>query len=205
MNTQTLRRSLPAIFGLAGLWLLLIAQRHLEVRDLTALVIAGVLSGWGFWLLAIQKQPPARDALPPLERSSFERPILRYGMMLLAVALAVVSWTSISGNVITAFNAATWLGALAVWMAAWLPWRRERREVDPAERRRHLIAWAIVLAITAFGGWLRFHRLYLTPYDMTQDHSWKLLDVQSVLQGKWPIFLVNNTGREPASSTTSPP
>jgi hypothetical protein len=197
MNTQTLRRSLPAIFGLAGLALLLIAQRHLEVRDLTALVIAAVLSGWGFWLLAIQKQPPVRDALPPLERSSFERPILRYGMMVVAVALAVVSWTSISGNVITAFNAATWLGSLAVWMAAWLPWSRGRREVDPAERRRHLIAWVIVLAITAFGGWLRFHRLYLTPYDMTQDHSWKLLDVQSVLQGKWPIFLINNTGREP--------
>ncbi|HYF62803.1 MAG TPA: glycosyltransferase family 39 protein [Herpetosiphonaceae bacterium] len=184
--------------ALVGLGLLLMVQRHLERQELSATLLIGLFVALGLIGLALDKQPPIADAMGDLQPVPLGYLPLRAGMTLGAAGLAAVSWNSITENAFTLLTVTTWLGALALWLAAWWPWRRpQRAAATPEERRRTLAVLLLLAAITAFGGWLRFHRLYLMPYDMTQDHSWKLLDVQTVLDGKWPIFLPNNTGREP--------
>lgn len=63
-----------------------------------------------------------------------------------------------------------------------------------ALRRPH--AW-LLLAILALAGWLRFHLLAEIPAEMTSDHTEKLKDVLSMIDGGLrPVFLPGNAGRE---------
>ena len=55
------------------------------------------------------------------------------------------------------------------------------------------LSFVIVLLITAF---FRFYLLNKVPGEMFSDHAEKLLDVMDILEGKFPIFFVRNTGRE---------
>ncbi|MBA3470277.1 MAG: glycosyltransferase family 39 protein [Herpetosiphonaceae bacterium] len=198
MNTQTIRRNLPAILGLAGLGMLLLVQRQLELRVFSALILAGLLAGWGIWGWCIERQPPARDRLGLLQPTALPQLMLRAGISLLAFSIAFLTWRSISGNTITGGNVAGWLSAVALWVGAWWSWERPRLpQADLLETRKSRLAALLLLGITIFGGWLLFHRLYNTPNDMTQDHPWKLLDIQQILDGGRPLFFPNNTGREP--------
>ena len=196
MNIIALRRSLPAAVGLVALWLLYQTQQQLELRQFSLTILISLLVGWGITMWCSERQPPFRDQLGALQPNTTTHLPIRIGLSVLAFGLAVVTWRGISGNVLTTSNTVSWLGAVGVWLVAWWPWQRKHRTVGPIERRNHWLALALVLLVTAFGGWLRFHRLYFTPGDMTQDHSWKLLDVQTVLDGGRPIFFPNNTGRE---------
>ena len=55
------------------------------------------------------------------------------------------------------------------------------------------LTFAFVLLLTAF---FRFYLLKNVPGEMFSDHAEKLLDVMDILEGKYPIFFVRNTGRE---------
>ncbi len=55
------------------------------------------------------------------------------------------------------------------------------------------LLWAGFFFITIY---FRFHWLGTVPADMFSDHAEKLLDVKDVLDGKYPIFFLRNTGRE---------
>ena len=198
IHTTPLLRS--ATFALLGLMVLLVVQRHFEQRELSMLILIGLLVAIGLWALALDKSPPVADNLGVLQPSALGYVGLRVGMSAFAAVLAVLAWRGITGNEFTQPVVILWLGAVLLWLAAWSPWGRPlgwQRSSDPAEQRKRWIVAAILLGITAFGAWLRFHRLYFTPYDMTQDHSWKLLDVKTILDGGRPIFFPNNTGREP--------
>lgn len=63
-----------------------------------------------------------------------------------------------------------------------------------ALRRPH--AWLLLL-ILALGAWLRFRLLADVPAEMTSDHTEKLKDVLTMLDGGLrPVFLPGNAGRE---------
>ena len=55
------------------------------------------------------------------------------------------------------------------------------------------LSFVIVLLLTVF---FRFYLLNKVPGEMFSDHAEKLLDVMDILEGKFPIFFVRNTGRE---------
>lgn len=198
MKAQVMRRNLPAVLGIVGFGMLLLAQRQLEIRNFSALVLVGLLAGWGIWGWCVEQQPPARDQLGLLQSTPLGQPLIRVGLSIMALLVAGLTWRSISGNNITASNVIGWLSALALWLAAWWSWERPSLPTaSPLETRKSRITAVLLLGITVFGGWLLFHRLYNTPNDMTQDHPWKLLDIQTILDGGRPLFFPNNTGREP--------
>lgn len=105
-------------------------------------------------------------------------------------------------NTFTRLGAFLWLAGtlLCLWSLAqpfslrrqWLQW------VSPAGLRLH-VSWpaVAVIAITLLGVWFRFHDLAGVPLEMTSDHTEKVLDVASVVEGLRPVYLPNNAGREP--------
>ncbi|MFN2251686.1 MAG: glycosyltransferase family 39 protein, partial [Anaerolineae bacterium] len=54
-----------------------------------------------------------------------------------------------------------------------------------------------VLLITAVAAYFRFFDIDGLPYQMTSDHTEKLLDIAAILAGQRPVFLPLNAGREP--------
>ncbi|MBI5030183.1 MAG: glycosyltransferase family 39 protein [Chloroflexi bacterium] len=54
-----------------------------------------------------------------------------------------------------------------------------------------------LLAVLALGTFFYFYNLDGVPAEMTSDHAEKLLDVNDLLTGHYPVFFVRNTGREP--------
>lgn len=57
--------------------------------------------------------------------------------------------------------------------------------------------WIIVIIIsTIIVIFFRFYRLNEVLGEMFSDHAEKLLDVNDVLNGKFPVFFIRNTGRE---------
>ncbi|MGH2542689.1 MAG: ArnT family glycosyltransferase, partial [Ardenticatenaceae bacterium] len=56
------------------------------------------------------------------------------------------------------------------------------------------VSLLLLLALAIFG---RFYRLPTVPPEMSSDHVEKLLDVNTILSGEYPIFFERNTGREP--------
>ena len=89
------------------------------------------------------------------------------------------------------------LGLGVVLMALAMPGRPLAERLGgwlSALRRPH--AW-LLLAILALAGWLRFHLLAEIPAEMTSDHTEKLKDVLTMLEGGLrPVFLPGNAGRE---------
>ena len=68
-----------------------------------------------------------------------------------------------------------------------------------ARLRRALSAptWAILLAIVALGGVLRFYQLGAVPTGLYQDEAYNGLDALDVLAGSHPLYFPANNGREP--------
>lgn len=119
--------------------------------------------------------------------------------------LSVITFLTSGGNQFTWLNTSTWVGSVALGLAAcWQPpvvlsrWRatvrrlRVPRETTIRLRRTHLA----LLAIVAFGSFLLFYRIGEISPEMQSDHAEKLLDVQDVLNGQHRIFFPRNTGRE---------
>jgi hypothetical protein len=96
-----------------------------------------------------------------------------------------------------------WLAGTALYVLA-LAERRSRSSTAASLvslRGLNLrLTWTAVavLAITLFGAWFRFHDLANVPFEMTSDHTEKVLDVASIQEGLRPVYLPNNAGREPA-------
>ncbi len=193
-----LRRHSPIWAALAALLLLLVVQHQFEQHHFSLLIASAAVVGLAVWGWLVWRNPPHRDVLGALQPTPLDYVPARVGLAGLALVLASISWVNLHGNHFNSLSLWTWLAAIAVWMGAWLPWRRpQRTPITPAERRRRWLAALLVLAITAVGAWLRFYRLETMPNDMTQDHGWKLLDISNILAGNRPLFLPNNTGREP--------
>jgi hypothetical protein len=61
-----------------------------------------------------------------------------------------------------------------------------------------LDGWALALWLAlGVAAFFRFHLLDQIPLDMWSDHAEKLLDIMDVLGGRYSIFFLRNTGREP--------
>jgi 4-amino-4-deoxy-L-arabinose transferase-like glycosyltransferase len=103
---------------------------------------------------------------------------------------------------------AAWFASIACFLAAF--WHPEKNFAEwrnalavRTERLRggltfHL-TWTHValIAVLAIGIVSYFYRLDATPAEMTSDHAEKLLDVNDVVDGHFPVFFIRNTGREP--------
>ena len=192
------RLNTPLAVALAALVTLLAVQLRLEQQVWSLMVAVGLALGLSAWTWCVWQQPPRPDQ--PIQLQAVPLGFLpwRIGLTTMATAAALAAWFSFEATQWSARSGWAWVLAVLLWLLAWWPWQHQAAPPLPStERRKRLLAALAVLSITLLGAWLRFQRLDTMPYDMTQDHSWKLLDVYSVLEGERPLFFPNNTGREP--------
>lgn len=116
--------------------------------------------------------------------------------------LAYPDGPSRGGNELTLLGLIEWIAAIALYMAALCEIPHIR---IPSGARVHdgriqmavpLIGLA-VLGIMLVAAWFRITDLSGVPLEMTSDHTEKLTDVTSVLDGLRPVFFYGNAGREP--------
>ncbi|WP_110517006.1 glycosyltransferase family 39 protein [Herpetosiphon llansteffanensis] len=188
------------LLGLLGtaLALMIKVQAKLQFRQLDGAVLLGAAVSLGIWWWLIKRQPPKPDSLPTLDQRPLQHLTLRLGISAVAMFSALVAWHNLFGNEFNPLSTWAWLLAVGLWLLAWLPWQRPPLpRADRAETKRAWLTFGCLLIVTAVGLWIRLYRLDQMPYDMTVDHGWKMEDVYTILQGGRPLFLPNNTGREP--------
>jgi hypothetical protein len=196
--------------AIAGQWLLS------EHKDLIAAVALYGVS-IGLLLLALSREP-IRVTLPrPVDLVQRPRP----PRWLFASAAALCAVLAFTLNTDASFAVEqvpeyqfTWLGVLA-WFASiilflaafWQPeasavrWRAaiSNRLNGWRQGISFRLSWTgiALILVLALGGFFYFYRLNTVPAEMTSDHVEKLLDVNDILNGHYPVFFIRNTGREP--------
>ncbi|MEW6403572.1 MAG: glycosyltransferase family 39 protein, partial [Chloroflexota bacterium] len=150
----------------------------------------------GEW--AIASQPAHETGVDPLT--------VRWVPLVLSLILGAVTFYFMKENTFTAFNVMLW--ALTIFFhlrAFWLPvptteslWSRAKGFFTRPFWDVRITRWTLlVLAVVALTLFFRTYRLEHIAIDMTSDHAEKLQDVYDILNGKYSIFFIRNTGREP--------
>jgi hypothetical protein len=134
-----------------------------------------------------------------------EAPV-RAGYLAAGAILAVLTFLLSTGNTFRALTVVAWIGSIGCvlfgfWEGDWsLPrvWDRLAGWVRTPGLRFSIDGWALALWIAlGVAALFRFYWLDRVPLDMWSDHAEKLLDVMDVLKGRYSIFFLRNTGREP--------
>jgi hypothetical protein len=126
---------------------------------------------------------------------------LRWRLAGAALALSIITFFAVPNNTFTPLGVTAWIVSLAMWLAAFwdgpAPWRALAYRRWSGEFRWSLTGpWFLLLVVIGIAAMVRLARLDTVPIEMTSDHVEKLLDVERILEGRRPIFLPNNGGRE---------
>lgn len=168
----------------------------------TGIALWAVATALAYPLLRARPEPAAETAV-------VAEPSIHWLWAAVGAALSVIAFLSAGGNRFTPLVVIPWLLSVMLWplaLAGWRPqpetwWARlgARARAFKFETLRVQFSWTAVavVAIFALGATLRFYHLNDVPREMTSDHVEKLLDINDVLHGQYPIFFNRNTGREP--------
>lgn len=102
------------------------------------------------------------------------------------------------------FNLLLWISSLVFFLIAFLDFdefqgikNKLLKIWSKKELKIKITPWMILLFISIiFVFFFRFYRLNEVLGEMFSDHAEKLLDVNDILLGKYPVFFIRNTGRE---------
>lgn len=148
-----------------------------------------------------QAQPPAIMDAQTLPAT---RNVLNPIMALISLFFAVISFILFKNGSFNLLNILTWAASVAFMLAAlnlllpvWTGFQNLTRKIS----RQGFTINIQPIAVLGILGFLLavFFRAFLLnqiPGEMVSDHAEKLLDVYDVLQGKWSVFFLRNTGRE---------
>lgn len=125
----------------------------------------------------------------------------------LSVVFGVTAIALFSRNRFTALNVSIWVISIFFILMTFCPlltWERLKGIISTIQQRLlkngyhlHVTPWSLLLVLAfLLVMFFRFFRLDQIPIEMISDHAEKLLDVNDILGGKFPIFFVRNTGRE---------
>ena len=124
------------------------------------------------------------------------------------LATLFLAFLAMGGNRFTFINIFLWAAALVSGLLAfWIPerewhlkdlWPRVAEFLRKPHLTIRLSAWdLLVVAAFLVAAFFHLYHLDLLPYNMTSDHTEKLLDINRVLNGETSIFFASNGGREP--------
>jgi hypothetical protein len=194
--------------SLLALILAFTAQRMLEPQSLSPKwgVFLYIASGCMLIYALLKNEwliEPHRDAEVNGFSSDFHKAPLFF-----FIPLLFFSFLAFSGNQFTSLNLLLWVATLiSGLMTFWIPekkfhWETTRdRIVDffkkPSVSLRFDLWKLLVIVVFLSAVFFHFYQLNTIPYEMTSDHTEKLLDVNNVLNGQYSIFFPNNAGREP--------
>ncbi|MBM2844116.1 MAG: hypothetical protein HW404_1953, partial [Anaerolineales bacterium] len=134
-----------------------------------------------------------------------EAPV-RGGYLAAGAVLALLTFLLSTNNTFRPLTVAAWAGSIGSLMIGFWEgesflrrgWDRLAAWVRHPSLRLSLDGWALALGVAlGVAAVFRFYLLDRLPLDMWSDHAEKLLDVMDVLQGRYSIFFLRNTGREP--------
>ena len=144
----------------------------------------------------------------PVEESAAIDLSVRKVPLLISLPLILISFLVLDNNTFTFFNVLIWF--LAIFFAVkafWIPQKRidfkalGQKVITYISKpfiNLQLSSWSIlVIAVFLLAAFFHLSKIDTVPLNMTSDHAEKLVDVQSVLNGKYSIFMANNGGREP--------
>jgi len=103
-----------------------------------------------------------------------------------------IAFSFFSNNHFSYENLFFWFLGIGTFIRSF--WQFDEKSSSSGKRSRlYYLSFVFVLIITAF---FRFYLLNKVPGEMFSDHAEKLLDVADILEGRYPIFFIRNTGRE---------
>jgi len=165
-----------------------------------ALVIAAGLLGWS--LLRGDFPLGEREA----DGAAREEAPIRARYLAVGAVLSLATFLLSGGNIFRLSTVVAWTGSvLCLMLGFWegesflrRAWRRLAAWLRHPTVRLSLDGWALALWLAlGVAAFFRFYLLDQLPLDMWSDHTEKLLDVMDVLNGRYSIFFLRNTGREP--------
>ncbi len=129
----------------------------------------------------------------------------RWDYLLISIVLAIFAFLLFGSGEFGFLNTSLWVLSLVFVFLAFWRWQTEnghylrklfqlfkKKEWGIRISRYALIVLAVIAVILFFN----FHRLDSVPPEMLSDQAEKLMDINNVLHGHFPIYFPRNTGRE---------
>ena len=124
--------------------------------------------------------------------------------LLLVLAFFAFQNNSTNEVLFNFLNLSLWSLSLILFLIAFIDADELKNSIDNIRQSINnkqilikITPWVIfVLVSTILVFYFRFYRLNGVLGEMFSDHAEKLLDVHDVLNGKFPVFFIRNTGRE---------
>jgi hypothetical protein len=129
----------------------------------------------------------------------------RWDYLLISIVLAIFAFLLFGSGEFGFLNTSLWVLSLVFVFLAFWRWQTENghylRKLFQLFKKK---GWGIrisryaliVLAVIAVILFFNFHRLDSVPPEMLSDQAEKLMDINNVLHGHFPIYFPRNTGRE---------
>lgn len=200
-----LRWPVAVALALSGQWVL--DFQHDAQMGVILYLIAGALAVWA--TLVNDVSLPAAPAEVEVEPQAIT---LNWSWLWAAMIFGVLAFIAFSGGRFTSLDLLLW--ALTLICCVLMVLGPSPAELVVSARERAQRAWASIthglqnftitispwslLVVAAFLliTFFRVYHLDTVAPEMTSDHAEKLLDVQDVLNGVYPIYFERNTGRE---------
>ena len=176
-----------------GVFLALTGQFLLEppVKNIVLPFILYVIAFILFWI-SCKSDSSIINANLPGKKDFQTNPTIKIWLLLISLITLAIAFSLFSNNQFTYQNLGFWI--LGIGMFVFSFWQINEKSGHSNEPSNiFFLSFLIVILFTAF---FRFYLLNKVPGEMFSDHAEKLLDVMDILEGKFPIFFVRNTGRE---------
>jgi hypothetical protein len=190
----------------AAIILSLIAQLTLQPSPSRSFVPGVLLYGIALiCLVAAYTRKEWRLPTLKLEGDGTISTTFRWDYLLISIALAIFAFLLFGSGEFRFLNTSLWVLSLVfVFLAFWQPQSEKRHVFGKLIRLLKNKEWGIrvsryaliVLAVIAVILFFNFHRLDSVPPEMLSDQAEKLMDINDVLHGYFPIYFPRNTGRE---------
>lgn len=152
---------------------------------------------YGICLYFCWKRLCIQAAKDEYQRNHSQWPVLKIKIFFFSLSIIFLLWAFIEfkKGIFDKTNVILWGAGILFFLLSIL----EKKSAYQKENNPKIIDWPMVgLGVLVFvlALFFRLYQLDTIPLEMFSDHAEKLLDVQDVLDGNYPVFFVRNTGRE---------
>ena len=125
--------------------------------------------------------------------------------LIVSFFLAILAFVLFGNGRFNFFNTLLWvLSIVFFFLAFWRSGESKRKNISKLIQRFNQEGWhlrlskwtVIVLAVIAVILFFNFMRLDSVPPEMVSDNAEKLMDINDILNGHFPVYFPRNTGRE---------
>lgn len=192
-------------FAIIGQFFLQPPDRNVPVAIAFFVLSLGLVTWVAFLKDPIFEYPDNIETKPlDIDLSSRKQYYLAASGILFILAFFAFQKNSANEVLFNFLNLSLWSLSLIFFLLAFLDFKWFDNFLNKCKQiyyKKHIsikiTPWMILLIVASILAiYFRFYRLNEVLGEMFSDHAEKLLDVYDVLNGKFPVFFVRNTGRE---------